>query len=341
MNKLQNLSSELSNWYSSVFEDSQHFCVKVQTQTVVPTNTHSPLRPQALMKYTPPLVTVRDYCSRYYMQSYNTDSDLVINRLLDSNGIDRSSLAAGELVENVLVREPVIFRLPQELLDTICDFATYRRAGCEEWERDDYGARQRAAYALCASCKRLNRIALPYLYQSFMMFLTNSMGGSNGFQTVVSNDTETFQLSLLANPPLRQLCRSLYIGFDNSHFSDHHRPSSDLTNHLLGWLTNTTCLRVEADSILDPVESRITQAALKSMEHIEELTLVGPFVEHVLTDMPNMQCLRKLDLRDVDSLPNVWLRFCYNGQLYFSHPDLAYFSIANTFDSGRKIPWKI
>ncbi|RDL40193.1 uncharacterized protein BP5553_00172 [Venustampulla echinocandica] len=228
----------------------------------------------------------------------------VIDRVLESNGVDKSSIGVGGTLTEVLVREAVIFRLPQELLDTICGFATYRNnvwEGRGEW---DYRARQYTAYALCVVCKRLKKSAFQLLYQSFKLENFHTMFDLPATPMGTDRDPLMFHSSLRANPSLRQLCTDLYIVFRTKSLEMDEPDRFEPMNDLAQWLTNITRLKVDFCTPLESAETNLTRTALKCMRNLEELTLGGPLSTNVFVDIPNLARLKTLALRNIGHLLN-------------------------------------
>lgn len=175
-----------------------------------------------------------------------------------------------------------ILRLPEELLNTIVQEACRKDKDerdyepCEYWSgrRIYWGERLRTPVSLCLVCRRLNRIAMPYLYGDVVL------GGGPSGRIHIESQEPTIKLmhrSYRSNPDLWKLCRSLDVGYRgyNNHGEAVDWPMGYIVNDLTAWMTETRAFRFTGLGHDSADAWRICLQGMRNFQHLEELSLAG------------------------------------------------------------------
>lgn len=168
-----------------------------------------------------------------------------------------------------------ILRLPEELLDNIVQEACRidNETMCDDgvsdyWEnrRKYWVERLRTPVSLCLVCRRLNRIAMPYLYAHLVTGDTRAMDIE-----VMAPSWRLLHRSCRRNPDLWRLCRSLTVYYDGcTHPRD---PLGYIANDLTAWLTETRSFSFSSSWDDSADAWRVFLQGMSNFKHLEELSL--------------------------------------------------------------------
>ena len=156
---------------------------------------------------------------------------------------------------------PHILELPHELLTRIIQLS---QPSVESDVREQHGA----ALSLIRACRRFRQIATIYLYDE----LDVQFGQSNVVDSKKQEATKLLHRTLEENPPLRPLCRTLWLALHHMN-PDHVAAQIDMALDFVLWLNGVRRLSISGSPADFRDDWPILPTAIASMPHLNELSV--------------------------------------------------------------------